>query len=161
LVRDKKNQKHFCEEELIIAVVQRVAEANVSVNSKTVSSIGEGMLVLLGIKKGDTEEKSKRLAERCMHLRIFEDAQGKFNHSLMDIGGSALVVSQFTLLADTSRGRRPSFTDAEEPERSKHLYEIFAETFRTCGITTKTGSFGKRMLVQSVNNGPVTIILEE
>jgi len=145
----------------MIALVQRVAEANVSVDNETVSSIGEGMLILLGIKKGDTEEKSKRLAERCMHLRIFEDAQGKFNHSLKDIGASALVVSQFTLLADTSRGRRPSFTDAEEPERSEHLYGIFARSLSTCGITTKTGSFGKRMLVKLVNNGPVTIILEE
>ena len=145
----------------MIALVQRVAEANVSVDNETVSSIGEGMLILLGIKKGDTEEKSKRLAERCVYLRIFEDAQGKFNHSLKDIGGSALVVSQFTLLADTSCGRRPSFTDAEEPQKSKHFYDIFARSLSTCGITTKTGSFGKRMLVKLVNNGPVTIILEE
>ncbi|UCF69748.1 MAG: D-tyrosyl-tRNA(Tyr) deacylase [candidate division WOR-3 bacterium] len=145
----------------MIALVQRVAEANVSVGNETVSDISEGILVLLGIKKGDTEEKSKRLAERCVHLRIFEDEEGKFNYSLKDVGGSALVVSQFTLLADTSRGRRPSFTDAEVPERSRHLYEVFARTLNTWGIQTKTGSFGERMRIRLVNNGPVTIILEE
>ena len=97
----------------MVAVVQRVAEAKVSVREQTISSIGQGMLILLGIKKGDDQVKARRLAERCVNLRIFEDAQGKFNHSLKDIEGSALVVSQFTLIADTSRGRRPSFTDAE------------------------------------------------
>jgi D-tyrosyl-tRNA(Tyr) deacylase len=160
-MRAARNQKHPYGEVLMIALVQRVAEAKVSVGNEIISSIGEGILVLLGIKKGDTEEKSKRLAGRCMHLRIFEDTEGNFNHSLKEIGGSALVVSQFTLLADTSRGRRPSFTDAEEPLRSERLYELFVGTLNTCGITTKTGSFGKRMQVQLVNNGPVTIILEE
>ena len=145
----------------MIALVQRVVRASVSVGQETISSIGEGMLVLLGVKKGDTEKTAERLAARCANLRIFEDAQGKFNHSLKETGGSALVVSQFTLIADTARGRRPSFTDAEEPGRSEHLYEIFVRALRGESIATHTGSFGARMLVNLVNNGPVTIILEE
>ena len=100
----------------MIAVIQRVREAEVCVGEKTQSNIGRGILVLLGVKRGDDEPAARRLAERCINLRIFEDEQGKFNHSLKDIGGEALIVSQFTLLADTSRGRRPSFSDAEEPE---------------------------------------------
>jgi D-tyrosyl-tRNA(Tyr) deacylase len=145
----------------MIAVIQRVREAEVCVDKKIVSNIGAGILVLLGIKRGDDESKAERLAERCMNLRIFEDEQGKFNHSLRDMGGEALVVSQFTLLADTSRGRRPSFTEAEEPELAKELYESFINMLAVSGITTKSGSFGERMSVALVNEGPVTIILEE
>ncbi len=145
----------------MIALVQRVVQASVSVGQETVSSIGGGILVLLGVKKGDSEKTAERLAGRCAHLRIFEDTQGKFNHSLKDVGGSALVVSQFTLVADTARGRRPSFTDAEEPDRSEHLYEFFVRSLQAESITTKTGSFGAHMLVNLVNDGPVTIILEE
>lgn len=145
----------------MIALVQRVDEANVRVGGETVSSIGPGILILLGVGKGDTDDGARRLADRCVHLRIFEDHAGKFNHSLLDVRGAALVVSQFTLLADTSRGRRPSFSEAEEPGRSRELYEIFIESIRACNVETETGIFGHRMLVGLVNNGPVTIIMEE
>ncbi len=142
------------------AVLQRVKRAEVIIGDKTISRIGEGLLILLGVKKGDAEETAEDLAQTCVNLRIFEDSNGKFNLSLKDINGEALVVSQFTLLADTSRGRRPSFTNAEEPERAKRLYEFFIERLKTNGITTKSGVFGERMLVSLENNGPVTIILE-
>ncbi|KPK64853.1 D-tyrosyl-tRNA(Tyr) deacylase [candidate division WOR_3 bacterium SM23_42] len=145
----------------MITVIQRVTKAKVSVNTRTISEIGEGMLVLVGIKKGDDKDKATRLAERCAHMRIFEDVSGKFNLSLKDVGGEALVVSQFTLLADTSRGRRPSFSDAEEPDKSEELYNFFVQKLTACGIRTKTGVFGERMLVSLDNNGPVTIIVEE
>ena len=143
------------------ALIQRVSRAKVSVGTQTISGIDQGMLVLLGIRKGDTEETAQRLATRCTNLRIFEDSNGKFNLSLKDIDGAALVVSQFTLLADTTHGRRPSFTDAEEPGRSKKLYEFFIQALIACGISTKAGAFGERMKVSLENNGPVTIILEE
>ena len=145
----------------MIALVQRVDGANVTVDGKTVSSIGPGILILLGVRKGDTDDSARHLAQRCCQLRIFEDQAGKFNRSLLDIKGAALVVSQFTLLADTSRGRRPSFSQAEEPVRSRELYEIFIESIRACSVETATGIFGQRMLVNLVNNGPVTIIMEE
>lgn len=145
----------------MIAVIQRVSEAEVCVGDKTLSSIGRGLLVLLGVKRGDNELKAKRLAERCLNLRIFEDEQGKFNHSLKEIGGEALVVSQFTLLADTSRGRRPSFSSAEEPKLAKMLYENFVNAISLAGVTARSGSFGERMSVALINEGPVTIILEE
>lgn len=145
----------------MIALVQRVDEADVRVGSKTISSIGPGVLILLGVRKGDTDEKARRLAGRCVQLRIFEDDNGKFNRCLLDVNGAVLVVSQFTLLADTSRGRRPSFSDAEEPVRSRELYELFIESIRGCNIETVTGIFGARMHVGLVNNGPVTIIMEE
>jgi len=142
------------------AVLQRVKRAEVKVGEKIISEIGEGLLILLGIKKEDSEEQSRYLAQTCANLRIFEDENGKFNLSLKDIGGEALVVSQFTLLADTSRGRRPSFTDAEEPAKAKELYEDFINALRNSGVPTKSGIFGERMLVSLENNGPVTIILE-
>ena len=145
----------------MIAVIQRVAKANVTIRGKIISEIEKGLVILLGIKKGDSEEKTERLAQRCVHLRIFEDSSSKFNLSLKDVGGEALVVSQFTLLADTSRGRRPSFTDAEEPQQSNKLYESFIRSIEEQGIKTQTGVFGERMLVSLENNGPVTIILEE
>ncbi len=141
-------------------VLQRVKRAEVRIKDEKVSEIGEGLLILLGVKKGDTEKEADILAETCVNLRIFEDENGKFNRSLKDINGEALVVSQFTLLADTSRGRRPSFSDAEEPQKAKFLYEVFIENLRNRGIVTKTGLFGERMLVSLENNGPVTIILE-
>jgi len=145
----------------MIAVIQRVSEAEVCVGERTQSKIARGIFVLLGVKKGDDEVVARRLAERCMNLRIFEDKQGKFNHSLKDIGGEALIVSQFTLLADTSRGRRPSFSDAEEPELAEALYGNFIDAFTFSGITARSGSFGDKMSVALVNEGPVTIILEE
>ncbi len=143
------------------AVLQRVSEAQVQVEKEVVGSIQKGLLILLGVKKGDTEECCQQLAERAARLRIFEDDAGKFNLSLLDIKGEALVVSQFTLLADTSRGRRPSFTDAEEPGRAKELYEKFISALKNLGIKTGGGVFGARMNVILNNNGPVTIILEE
>ncbi|MGB9721920.1 MAG: D-aminoacyl-tRNA deacylase [bacterium] len=142
------------------AVLQRVKSAQVRIEERVVSDIGKGLLILLGVKKGDDENKVKDLAETCINLRIFEDTSGKFNLSLKDINGEALVVSQFTLLADTSRGRRPSFANAEEPEKARKLYEFFVETLKVLGISTKSGIFGERMLVSLENNGPVTIILE-
>jgi len=142
------------------AVLQRVKKAEVQVKDKKISEIGAGLLILLGVRKGDTEKQTEDLAQMCVNLRIFEDSNGKFNLSLKDVNGEALVVSQFTLLADTSRGRRPSFTDAEEPDKAKRLYEFFIDRLKNFGITTKSGVFGERMLVSLENNGPVTIILE-
>jgi len=145
----------------MIAVIQRVAKARVSVRELTISEINHGMVILLGIRKGDTVDQVSRLARRCVNLRVFEDSDGKFNLSLKDVGGEALVVSQFTLLADTSRGRRPSFTDAEKPEQSKLLYDAFIQHMMGCGIPTKAGVFGEHMRVCLDNDGPVTVILEE
>ena len=145
----------------MIAVIQRVAKARVSVRELTISEINHGMVILLGIRKGDTVDQVSRLARRCVNLRVFEDSNGKFNLSLKDVGGEALVVSQFTLLADTSRGRRPSFTDAEEPQQSKVLYDSFVQDMISCGVSTKAGVFGEHMLVSLDNDGPVTVILEE
>jgi len=142
------------------AVIQRVNKASVKVNNELISEINKGLLILLGIKKGDTENQIKELVKKCANLRVFEDDCGKFNLSLIDIKGEALVVSQFTLLADTAKGRRPSFTDAEEPERARNLYEVFMENLNQLGILTKGGIFGERMLVSIENNGPVTIIME-
>ncbi len=142
------------------AVLQRVKRAEVRVKEEIIAQIGEGLLILLGIRRGDTEGQARDLARTCTNLRIFEDSQGKFNLSLKDTGGEALVVSQFTLLADTTHGRRPSFTDAEGPERARVLYEYFIKELKEQGIQTKSGVFGERMLVSLENNGPVTIILE-
>jgi D-tyrosyl-tRNA(Tyr) deacylase len=142
------------------AILQRVNKASVTVDGSRIAEIQKGLLVLLGVKKGDTDEKTKELADRCANLRIFEDDKGKFNLSLIDTKGEALVVSQFTLLADMTKGRRPSFSDAEEPEHAKELYESFISYLRELGITAKGGIFGARMLVSLDNNGPVTLILE-
>ena len=144
----------------MIAVLQRVIKAKVTVDNQPVSEIGPGLLILLGIRKGDTEEQARGLAMRCRQVRIFEDDDGKFNRSLEETKGEVLVVSQFTLLADTSRGRRPSFTDAEEPTRARVLYEFFMEQLRLMGIPTRGGVFGARMTVGLDNYGPVTIIME-
>jgi D-tyrosyl-tRNA(Tyr) deacylase len=118
-------------------------------------------MILVGVKKGDTTQHATALAQKCAYLRIFEDASGKFNHSLLDVKGSALVVSQFTLCADTSRGRRPSFTEAESPEQAQQLYLHFASTLEELGVPTHRGVFGEHMVVYLENNGPVTIIMEE
>lgn len=145
----------------MIALIQRVSRAKVSVDSQTISNINEGLLILLGIRKGDTADQANRLADRCVNLRVFEDSNGRFNFSLKDISGEALVVSQFTLLADTARGRRPSFSDAEEPVKSKELYELFIKAINKSGVQARGGIFGARMLVSLDNNGPVTIAMEE
>jgi len=140
--------------------VQRVSSARVRVGEKVAGDIGPGLCVLLGVARGDAAGAAVRLAEKVARLRIFENDEGRFDRSLLDTGGEALVVSQFTLLADTSRGNRPSFTEAAEPDEAKRLYEAFCEALRGAGIPVETGSFGARMSVEIVNDGPVTILLE-
>lgn len=142
------------------AVVQRVRRGKVSVEGRTVAEIGPGMVILLGIGHDDSQEKARALAEKVSFLRIFEDDQGKMNLSLRDVGGAAIVVSQFTLYADTRKGRRPSFVDAALPDLARPLVERFAELLGEQGIPTQTGAFGAHMLVEIENDGPVTIQLE-
>ena len=143
------------------AILQRVSKASVSVYGQTISDIGNGLLILLGVGHGDGEEQAKYLAEKIAKLRVFEDEQGKTNLSLLDVKGEAIVVSQFTLYADTRKGRRPSFTDAALPDVAEPLVSRFAELLRSYGIPTKTGKFGAHMEVEIHNNGPVTIWLEK
>jgi D-tyrosyl-tRNA(Tyr) deacylase len=142
------------------AVVQRVAEARVVIDSRVVGSIGGGLLVLLGVARGDEAAAAARLAAKVARLRVFEDDDGRFDRSLADVAGGALVVSQFTLLGDTRRGNRPSFTEAAAPEEAEPLYEAFCEALRAEGVPVETGVFGARMRVELVNDGPVTILLE-
>ena len=141
-------------------VIQRVSRASVTVDGQTVASIGRGLLLLVGVAPEDGEEEAHRLARKCAELRVFSDAEGKFNLSLLDVGGEALVVSQFTLLADTRRGRRPSFVGAAPPETAEPLVEAFAAAMREAGVPTQTGRFGAKMTVELVNEGPVTIVLD-
>jgi D-aminoacyl-tRNA deacylase len=142
------------------AVIQRVNGASVSVGEEIVSQIGMGLLVLLGIARGDSSAEAILLAEKVAAMRIFPDEHGRFNRSALDAGGAALVVSQFTLYADTRRGRRPSFSDAAPPETAAPLVEDFATALRRQGLTVATGVFGAYMRVALVNDGPVTIILD-
>ena len=141
-------------------VLQRVSRASVSVEGSVRGEIGSGLLVLLGIAAGDGEDDAARLAGKVARLRVFEDAAGRFDRSLLDTGGAALVVSQFTLLANTAKGNRPSFTEAAEPERAEVLYERFCAALRELGVPVETGVFGARMEVELVNDGPVTIVLQ-
>jgi D-tyrosyl-tRNA(Tyr) deacylase len=142
------------------AVVQRVSSASVEVDGKTVASIGRGLLVLLGVAQGDGERQAEWLADKIAGLRIFEDEAGKMNLSVEDVGGSVLVVSQFTLLGDCRKGRRPSFSDAAPPEEADRLYQRFVERARGAGLRVETGVFQARMDVRMVNDGPVTLILD-
>src|SRR5574341_680988 len=142
------------------ALIQRVAHASVMVDGQVVSKIGKGLLILLGVGHGDGEEQVNFLAEKVANLRIFEDDQGKTNLSVLDVKGEALVVSQFTLYADTRKGRRPSFTDAASPEVAEPLVNRFIEFLRGHGVPTLGGKFGEHMLVEIHNDGPVTIWLE-
>ena len=142
------------------AVVQRVKESHVSVANEIVAQIDHGLLVLLGVAKGDTHKDAKYLAHKISHLRIFEDDEGKMNRSLLETGGSMLVVSQFTLLGDCRKGRRPSFIQAARPEDADHLYNSFAGLVRDMGIRVETGRFRAMMAVSLINDGPVTIIIE-
>jgi len=142
------------------AVVQRVSCARVAVDGETVSEIGAGLCVLLGVAEGDGEGDLIRLADKVAHLRIFENELGKFDLSLRDRGGEALVVSQFTLLADTAKGNRPSFSHAAAPERAEPLYEGFCAALVAEGVRVSRGVFGAHMDVELVNDGPVTIVLE-
>jgi D-aminoacyl-tRNA deacylase len=138
------------------AVVQRVSRAS----STPGGSIGPGLCVLVGIGEGDDEPAAVRLADRIARLRIFENEEGKFDRSLLDTGGEALVVSQFTLLADTAKGNRPSFAAAAPPEQAEALYERFCSELRALGVPVETGVFGAKMDVELVNDGPVTIVLD-
>jgi D-tyrosyl-tRNA(Tyr) deacylase len=142
------------------AVVQRVREAAVTVGGDAVASVGPGLLVLLGVAADDTDEVAERLATKVAGLRIFENEAGRFDRSVVDAGGAALVVSQFTLIADTRKGNRPSFTDAADPELAERLYVRFCEALRASRVPVETGVFAARMDVALVNDGPVTIVLE-
>jgi D-tyrosyl-tRNA(Tyr) deacylase len=140
-------------------VCQRVSEARVRVDGAVVGEVGTGLCVLLGVARGDTAAEAERLAGKIARLRVFPDAEGRFDGSLVDVGGAALVVSQFTLLADTAKGNRPSFTEAAPPEEAEPLYERFCACLRELGIPVEQGVFGARMAVELVNDGPVTILL--
>jgi len=142
------------------AVVQRVSRASVHIDGETVGSCGAGLAVLVGAGHEDTSETAERLAAKVAWLRIFPNEHGRFDRSLLDTGGQALVVSQFTLLADTRKGNRPSFTDAARPEEAEPLVERFVETLRALGIQVETGVFGAKMEVELVNDGPVTIVVD-
>jgi D-tyrosyl-tRNA(Tyr) deacylase len=142
------------------ALVQRVSRASVSVNDKIVGKIGPGLVVFLGVAKGDAKEDAGYLANKVVNLRIFADESSKFALSALDIRGDILIVSQFTLLADSRKGRRPDFTAAAPPDLAKELYEFFVEQVRSTGLKVETGLFQKHMLVEIYNDGPVTILLE-
>lgn len=142
------------------AVIQRVTEAEVKVDGASVGRIGRGILVLLGVERGDDERDADRLAEKICHLRIFEDNAGKMNLSLMETGGEILSVSQFTLAGNCGKGRRPSFDTAALPEEANRLYEYFTASLRALGLKVETGIFQAMMRVSLVNDGPVTFILE-
>ena len=142
------------------AVVQRVSRARVTVDGRVTGEIGAGLMILLGIGRNDASVVAISMAEKIAHLRIFEDDQGKMNRSLLDVKGSALVVSQFTLYGDARGQRRPSFIAAAPPDQAKNLYEEFSEALRKLGVTVPTGVFKAMMSVESVNEGPVTILLD-
>jgi D-tyrosyl-tRNA(Tyr) deacylase len=142
------------------AVVQRVSQASVTVEGKAVGAIEQGVVVLVGVTHGDTREQADWLAEKVAGLRIFEDAEGKMNLGLLDVGGAALVVSQFTLYGDARKGRRPGFSDAAPPEVAEPLVDYFAQALRAQGVPVETGVFRAHMLVEIHNDGPVTILLE-
>jgi D-tyrosyl-tRNA(Tyr) deacylase len=141
-------------------IVQRVSEARVLVDGEVVGEIGVGVCILLGIAESDNEDAGRRLARKVAQLRIFENDEGKFDRSLLEMRGSALVVSQFTLVADTSKGNRPSFSHAARPERAEPLYEAFCSALEQEGVDVARGVFGARMDVNLINKGPVTIVLE-
>jgi D-aminoacyl-tRNA deacylase len=142
------------------ALLQRTTGAEVRVGDETVGAIGEGLVILLGVGPDDTEATGEDLARKAAELRIFRDDQGRTNRSLLDIGGEALVVSQFTLFADTRRGRRPGFTAGAAPELAERLYVRFSDALRALGVTVATGQFGAEMAVELVNDGPFTIWLD-
>lgn len=142
------------------SVIQRVTRASVTVGGEVVGSIGEGLLVLLGVKVGDTEKDADYMADKLLKLRIFEDENGKMNRSVKDVGGAVLAVSQFTLLGDARHGRRPSFSNAARPEEANALYEAFCQALRAENIRVETGVFQTDMQVELVNDGPVTILLD-
>jgi len=142
------------------AVIQRVSEASVEISGEVVGKIGVGLLVLLAVARNDERGDADYLGEKITNLRIFADDEGKMNRSLLDTGGAMLVVSQFTLYGDVRRGRRPSYSDAAEPEKANELYEYFVERVRSLGVKVQTGVFQAMMKVRLVNDGPVTILLD-
>ncbi len=144
----------------MIALLQRTARASVTVDGRVVGEAGRGLCVFVCAVKGDTEEKARQLAQKLVRCRVFEDEAGKMNRSVQDIGGELLLVSQFTLAADTSRGNRPSFTPAAEPELAKRLFDLFVAECAATGLKTATGVFGAHMVVTIVNDGPITIRLD-
>lgn len=141
-------------------VIQRVKSASVTVDGETIGSIDHGLLVLLGVEHGDTDLEVQWLTEKTSQLRIFDDHNGKMNLSVLDIKGSILIVSQFTLLADCRRGRRPAFTNAAEPKLANQLYQHFIESIRNLGITTQSGRFAADMQVSLINDGPITLVID-
>jgi D-aminoacyl-tRNA deacylase len=140
-------------------VIQRVSRASVLVEHRIAGEIGPGLLALLGVAEDDADAEAERLAGKVARLRIFENFEGRFDRSLLETGGAVLVVSQFTLIADTTKGNRPSFAGAAEPGRAERLYERFCAALRDLGVEVQTGVFGARMEVELVNEGPVTIVL--
>jgi D-tyrosyl-tRNA(Tyr) deacylase len=142
------------------AVLQRVSHGKVTIDRRSAAEIGLGLVILLGVGPQDTREKAETLARKIAMLRIFQDEQGKMNLSVLDVKGSAIVVSQFTLYADTRKGHRPSFTDAALPALARPLCDYFVECLKALGVPTQTGEFGAHMLVDIANDGPVTISLE-
>lgn len=141
-------------------VAQRVSQASLTVDAKPVSDIGRGLVVYFGVKTGDTEQQAVKCAEKIAHLRVFEDDAGKMNLSVKDVGSEALFVSQFTLYGDARKGNRPSFIEAERPERADKLYLYAADKLREQGVSVKLGVFGAHMVIDQINDGPVTIIYE-
>ncbi|UCE66892.1 MAG: D-tyrosyl-tRNA(Tyr) deacylase [Candidatus Zixiibacteriota bacterium] len=141
-------------------VLQRVSEASVEVAGKAVGAIGKGLLLLIGADSDDTRENAKFLTDKCLGLRIFEDEDGKMNLSVKDINGQILAVSQFTLSADVSKGRRPSFSSAMEPEKAEYLFNFVVKELEKSNLIVKTGEFGAKMRVRLLNDGPVTFVLE-
>lgn len=141
-------------------VVQRVSQASVKVDGKIVGKIGRGLMLLIGIAQEDDLKDIDFTAEKCVNLRIFEDEEGKMNRSLLDVGGEILAISQFTLLGDTRKGRRPSFIKAAAPEKGEHFYNLFIEKLKSFNIKTAAGIFGAMMDVELINYGPVTLIIE-
>jgi len=142
------------------ALVQRVARASVAVNGGDVGRIGKGLVLLIGMGREDTDEDSRYIVEKCVNLRIFPDAEGRFNLSALDVQGALLLVSQFTLYAKTRKGRRPSFTTAAPPEQAAPMFERLTAQFRATGLEVQTGRFQEHMLVEIHNDGPVTIMLD-
>ena len=142
------------------AVIQRVSQARVRIGEEIVGQVGPGLLVLLGVAKSDTAEQARWLADKIVGLRIFNDGEGKMNRDVAEVGGAILVVSQFTLYGDCSKGRRPSFIDAAPPEIAIPLYEAFINAVKAHGISTETGRFGAMMQVELINDGPVTLIID-
>ena len=144
----------------MIGLLQRVKRASVTIDNKLYSQIDKGILVLFGVVKGDDRTKADKIADKISKLRIFEDENGKMNKSVVDVSGEILVVSQFTLAGNCSKGTRPSFDSAEQPDKANEMYEYFIEQLKNKGLTVKTGVFGAMMDVELINDGPVTFILD-